>query len=111
MIAPLVMHPVGRRDEGIPPYASPSVPRRRSRAKLGTSQQSLERRSRAWNVARFSRVGMFLARRDVSRRPVHAKAYPIRTVRRIRSLYEFAGPSFLLIPYAAGTSGGRPLRR
>ena len=29
MIAPLVMHPVGRRDEGIPPYASPSVPRHR----------------------------------------------------------------------------------
>ena len=78
MIAPLVMHPVGRRDEGIPPYASPSVSRRRGRR---------------------------------PRRPVHAKAYPARTVRRIRSLYEFAGPSFLFIPYAAGTSGGRPLRR
>ena len=34
-------------------------------AELGTSQQSLERHSRAWNVTRFSRVGMFLARRDV----------------------------------------------
>ena len=40
-----------------------SCPRRRGRAKLGTSQQSLERRSRVWNVTRFSRVGMFLARR------------------------------------------------
>ena len=36
----------------------------RGRAELGTSQQSLERRSIAWNVTRFSRVGMFLARRD-----------------------------------------------
>ena len=41
-----------------------SCPCRRGRAKLGTSQQSLERRSRVWNVTRFSRVGMFLARRD-----------------------------------------------
>ena len=45
------------------------------------------------------------------RRPVHAKAYPARTVRRIRSLYEFACSFFLFIPCAAGTSGGRPLRR
>ena len=52
-------------------------PCRRGRAELGTSQQSLERRSRAWNVARFSRVGMFLARRDVSR----ASGCPRRVMR------------------------------
>ncbi len=28
------------------------------------AEQSLERRSRVWNVTRFSRVGMFLAHRD-----------------------------------------------
>ena len=36
-------------------------------AELGSSQTSLVRRRQAWFVARFSRVAMFLARRDVSR--------------------------------------------
>ena len=98
------MHPVGRRDEGIPPYASPSVPRRRGRAKLGTSQQSLERRSRAWNVARFSRVGMFLARRDALGAP--------RTPRHIRPerFGEFAACTNLpdLLSYLSPMPPGRP---